>query len=53
MRIVLPMRYLIKLIFGTPSKPVRKSRPMGNPNAFRNERMERDSQRAAAARLGV
>lgn len=48
-----PMNYIIKLIFGTPSKPVRKTRPAGNPNAFRNERMERDSQRAAAQRLGV
>lgn len=47
------MNYIIKLIFGTPSKPVRKSRSMGNSNAFRNERMERDSQRAAAQRLGV
>lgn len=47
------MNYIIKLIFGTPSKPVRKARIAGNPNAFRNERMERDNQRAAASRLGI
>lgn len=53
------MSYLIRLIFKAgPSKAARKpaarkSRPMGNPNAYRLERMERDSQRAAASRLGV
>lgn len=47
-----PMNTILRFFFKAPAKPaVRRS--MGNPNAFRNERMERDSQRAAASRLGV